>query len=205
MRLSLDELSEIFDGAERVLAFVDPLNDAMERWEIVTPERVSAFLANVAHESGNLSRLQENLSYSANRLMAVWPGRFPTLESTEGYARNPQALANKVYANRMENGDEASGDGWKYRGRGPIQATGKRNYRRYQEATHRPVLDVPDMMLDPVVGSDFAGWFWKDVGANQAADELDIAKCRRLVNGSTLGLDQVTAIYESALGRLKLA
>jgi putative chitinase len=104
----------------------------------------------------------------------------------------------------MEIGDEASGDGWRYRGRGPIQATGRKNYRRFQEATGRPVLEVPDMMLDPVVGCDFAGWFWADVGANVPADALDIARCRRLVNGSTLGLEDVRRIYDAALGLLKV-
>lgn len=205
MRLTFDQFVEIFEAgtAERVLAFSEPLNDAMERWDILTPERQSMFLANVAHESSGLMVLQENLSYSARRLTEVWPSRFPTLEVAEPYERNPQRLANRVYAGRMENGDEASGDGWRYRGRGPIQATGRKNYRRYQEASGRPVLEVPDMMLDPVVGSDFAGWFWNDVGANEPADDLDLARARRLINGSTLGLKDVEETYQVAVGLLK--
>ena len=171
----------------------------MLAWSIDTPDRQAAFLANLSHESGNLSRLEENLSYSPHRLTEVWPSRFPTLDSAREYGWNPTRLANKVYANRMENGSEESGDGWRYRGRGPIQATGKRNYRRYQEATETPVLENPDILLTPRGGADFAGWFWEEVGANVPADAHDIGRVRELVNGGKIGLVEVTAIWRRAL------
>ena len=198
---SLEQYAAIFIGGkrERVEAFEGPLNQAMNTWLIDTPRRRAAFLANLAHESSNLSHLEESLSYSARRLCEVWPRRFPTLDSAIPYERNPEALANRVYANRMENGDEDSGDGWLFRGRGPIQATGRQNYRRYQEATGSPVLTNPDILLTPEGGADFAGWFWASVGANAPADEGDIARCRYLVNGGNLGLAEVRTIYRRAL------
>lgn len=198
---TLEQFAAIFAGGrrDRIQAFESPLNAAMAKWLIETPARQAAFLANLAHESGNLARLEENLSYSPQRLTQVWPARFPTLESATPYGHNPEPLANKVYASRMENGNEESGDGWRYRGRGPIQATGKRNYRRYSEATGSPALENPDILLTPAGGADFAGWFWADVGANAPADERDIERCRKLVNGGTLGLAEVTAIWRRSL------
>jgi putative chitinase len=114
------------------------LDEAMERFEIHTPERMAAFLAQIAHESSEFRRLVESLNYTGSRLMKVWPKRFQTLEKANEYARQPEKLANYVYAKRLGNGDVASGDGWRYRGRGLIQLTGRANYQTAGRALSRP-------------------------------------------------------------------
>lgn len=116
----------------RASTWLDPINAALDRWGIDTPARVAHFLAQVGVESGGLARVEENLSYSAERLMTVWPSRFKTLAAAQAYARNPEALANKVYGGRM--GSTQPGDGWRYRGRGLKQLTGRNNYKEYAEA-----------------------------------------------------------------------
>lgn len=152
-----------------------------QKWGIVTRTRMAAFVAQIAHESAQFTRLQENLNYSAERLTVVWPKRFPTLTSAQPYARNPEKLANKVYADRMGNGDEASGDGWRYRGRGPIQLTGKNNYLAAG-------ITAPDTLLIPAGGLNAAAWFWKSHGLNEYADLWDIPSITKSINGGLLGL-----------------
>src|SRR6266478_6124926 len=125
------------------------LNAAMDRFEINTPYRAAAFLAQVAHESGELQRLVENLSYTAARLCAVWPNRFATVDAAQPYERNPERLANYVYARRLGNGDVASGDGWKFRGRGLIQLTGRGNYRSCGTAVALPFESEPERLESP--------------------------------------------------------
>ncbi len=122
MSLSEDQLKAVMPRCNAANWAV-PLSVAMERFAIDTPQRMAAFLAQVAHESAETACLEENLNYSARRLMAVWPKRFPTLAEAQPYARNPQNLANRVYSGRGGNGDAASGDGWRYRGRGLFQLT----------------------------------------------------------------------------------
>ena len=123
--ISAAQLTAFLPALKGPDAWAGPLNAAMERFEINTPPRVAAFLAQVAHESGELARLVENLNYTAARLVAVWPTKFPTVEAAQPYERNPERLANRVYAKRLGNGDTASGDGWRFRGRGLIQLTGR--------------------------------------------------------------------------------
>ena len=157
------------------------------------------FLAMVAHESDNLQRLEENLNYRASRLMEVWPRRFPDIATAEKYARNPEALANYVYANRMENRDEASGDGWKYRGRGPIQITGARNYRLFSEDTNTDYEGYPDTLTTPLHGSLSAGWYWWKANCNPIAQVGDVRAVTVAINGGTIGLAERTALYDKAL------
>lgn len=152
-----------------------------------SPRHVAAFLAQMAHESDNFSRFEERLSYSPERLMAVWPRRFPTRESTQGYAWQPEALANHVYANRMGNGAPASGDGYKYRGRGPKQITGASNYRRCGVALNLPLIERPELLLIPRYGARSAAWYWEDAGCNDLMDRDDYAGCTRAINGGMTG------------------
>lgn len=154
------------------------------------------FLGQVLHESGMLERLTENLNYSAERLMVVWPKRFPTLAIAKQYERNPQALANKVYANRLGNGDEASGEGYAYRGRGLIQVTGKVNYELIQRVSGLPVLKQPDLLAQPLQALQSAIAWWE----HRIPDRIlgDIEKVSVAVNGGTLGLAHRTELTGKA-------
>ena len=160
-------------------------DDAIEYHDIRKAD-IPMLLAQVGHESADLTRLEENLSYSAKRLMQVWPSRFKSRGLAERYARNPTDLANLVYANRMGNGPPASGDGWRYRGRGPIQLTGRDNYQRFSDAINdREPLLHPDSLTEPEMGALAACWFY----ARHVPDWADILTSTRRVNGGTHGLD----------------
>ncbi len=189
------------DSATWVLA----LNPAMAQFEITSRERIAAFLAQIAHESGQLTRLSENLNYSAKRLMQVWPNRFATLEKALQYERNPERLANYVYAKRIGNGDEASGDGWSYRGRGLIQLTGRGNYRAAAQGIGLPLEEQPDLVAQPGPAALSAAWFWKSRGLNELADDQnddndteDFKAITKLINGGTVGINERMAFWEKA-------
>lgn len=141
-------------------------------------QNVAMFLAQVGHETAGLSHLEENLNYSAQRLTAVWPSRFLTLAAASVYANNPERLANMVYGGRMGNRDTLSGDGWRYRGRGPLQVTGANNYKRAGEATGLQLLQRPELLLEPAAGVTVAAWHFVTCGA----DTSDIDKSSDLVN-----------------------
>ncbi len=154
----------------------------------VTGQRLEHFLAQVGHESAGLTALEENLSYSAARLCAVWPGRFPSSEAAAPFAGNPRALANRVYGGRMGNGDETSGDGWAYRGRGYIQLTGRAAYR---ETGRRAGLDLevsPDLAAAPEHALAVACAFWSWRGLNALCDRDDLVAVTRRINGGSNGL-----------------
>lgn len=147
-------------------------------------EDLSAFLGQILHESAGLTRLQESLTYSAERLTVVWPGRFPTKAEAQPYANNPEALANKVYGGRM--GNTEPGDGWKYRGRGPLQITGRDNYRSVGAIMGQDLEGMPELLEQPRFALEAAIAWWED----KIPDSLlgDIEKTTRRVNGGTLGL-----------------
>lgn len=170
--------------------WVDALCRGADKWEINTPDRFAAFAGQLAHECAEFIHLEENLRYSAKRMTEVWPKRFPTEKSAEGYAFNPQALANKVYASRMGNGPEESGDGWLYRGRGPIQLTGFENYDAYGSLIGVDLVAHPEKMLVPAIGIAAAGAFWKRHGCNEFADTGNHAAITRAINGGSIGLAQ---------------
>jgi len=178
--------------------WIDPINAAMDRFEINTPTRMAAFLAQLAHESTETTRLTEGLFYSrAERLCAVWPKRFPTPASAAPYVKNPQALANFVYANRGGNGDELSGDGWLYRGRGLFQLTFKDNYRLAGNALNLPLVEDPDLVATPEVAALTAANFWQRLGLNALADYQpgdddvkDFEKISIRINGGRTGLPE---------------
>lgn len=179
---SPEQLATIVGCPQGVAAlWAAPLQQAMLRCGITTPRRMAHFLAQIGHESASLSRLEENLNYSAQRLCEVWPSRF-TRSSALRYARRPEHIANRVYANRMGNGDEASGDGWRYRGRSPIQLTGRDNYARMAALTGLPLIDVPGLALEPAEGAPIAACWWQDGGLNTLADSGDILSVSRRVN-----------------------
>jgi len=147
-------------------------------------EDLSAFLGQILHESDGLTRLEENLSYSAERLTVVWPNRFPTKADAQPYARNPEALANRVYGGRMGNTDP--GDGWKYRGRGPLQVTGRDNYRSVGGIVGQDLEAMPELLEQPRFALEACIAWWED----RIPDELlgDPEKTTRRVNGGLIGL-----------------
>lgn len=175
------------------------LPTVIEKFSINTPLRLSHFLAQCAHESGFFRAKQENLNYSANSLMSVFKKYFPTMQEALKYERKPNAIANKVYANRMGNGDEASGDGWKHRGFGYIQLTGKNNQTAFFKAVGLPMDSPPQMIADkyPLLS---ASWFWDTNKINMIADKGSensiVELVTRAVNGGTHGLGQRTSYFK---------
>lgn len=168
------------------------LPDTMAKFEINTPLRLAHFLAQAGHESGNFRLVKENLNYSAKGLNGIFKKYFPTLESALPYERKPEKIANKVYANRMGNGDEASGDGAKHCGRGFIQLTGKTNYQTFFKSIGLPVDSDPNLVATqyPLLS---AAWFWNKNGLNKISDQgstdLVVTQNTKKVNGGTIGLD----------------
>lgn len=164
--------------------WAQPLADAMGLNEIDTPEREAMFIAQVAHESGGFRALVENLNYSPQGLLATFPRYFTPAEAV-AYAHDGPRIANRVYANRMGNGDEASGDGWRYRGRGLIGTTGANNYRRCGAALGVDLIAGSDLLQEPIYAALSAGWFWRSNGLNELSDAGAFgAITRRIVGGA---------------------
>jgi putative chitinase len=170
-----------------------------DRYSINNTIRQASFLGQCMHESNNFKTLQENLHYSANGLKAVWCSRFPTDEIANKYANHPDMIANKVYANRMGNGDEESGDGWKYRGRGIIQCTGKDLYKTLSDVLNIDLMSFPDFLMEMPYASMSAGWFWNKKGLNALADAKDYKEMTRRINGGFNGLDDRIAKINKAM------
>ena len=182
--------------------WLTPLNETFQKYDISTPTRQAFFIGQCAHESGNFKVLEENLHYSAARLMAVWPSRFPNIAMANQYANNPEKIANYVYAGRLGNGDEESGDGWRYHGRGLIQLTGKDNYANCGSGLGVDLLSNPNMLIDPKYAALSAGWFWNKKGLNALADAQDLDTMTKRINGGLLGLDDRKAKIAKALSIL---
>lgn len=186
-------------GAESVVEpMADLLNEMLPRYDIVGPKRVALFLANVFVETGGLSSLEENLSYSAKRITQVWPSRFPSEARAKPYAHYPSGLANAVYGGRGGNQGH-NGWGWKYRGRGLMMTTFRDNYERLEAATGLPVTSNPDLLLEPRHALLAACEYWKQTGCNELADVGKIRECRRRINGGTHGLSSVAGYYKRLL------
>ena len=163
----------------------------MESFGVNTPLRLAHFLAQCGHESGGFRLTQENLNYSAKGLIGIFKKYFPTQALADAYARKPEKIANKVYGNRMGNGPEASGEGFKFRGRGYIQLTGKQNYTAFDAAVPDDILANPDLVSTKHALAS-AAWFWKKNGLNLIADTGSstevVTKITKRVNGGTIGL-----------------
>lgn len=160
-----------------------------QHYEVTNNNRIASFMAQSAHESNDFRSLSENLNYSAQRLMQVWPKRFPNSTIANKYSRNPPKLANYVYANRLGNGSEESGDGWLYSGRGLIQLTGKDNYSDFANHINKPLEDIPEFLLTTEGAMLSAFYFWKKNQLNSYADKRDIIGMTKIINGGTHGLD----------------
>lgn len=181
--------------------FAEPLSIAFERFEINTPSRVAMFLAQASHESAGFASLEESLYYrDPLRIVKVWPSKFTGYADAARFVKKPEALANHVYAHRNGNGDEASGDGWKYRGRGLFQLTGRHNYAAAGEGVGAPYVDTPDLVTLPLHAALSAGWYWASRGLNDMADAKDVVGVTRAINGKALlGLDERRELFSEGL------
>ena len=184
--LKLDKLKGHIPDA--VIAMIP---DTAAKFQINTPLRLAHFLAQCGHESGGFRVTQENLNYSAKGLMGIFKKYFPTQQLAEAYQRQPQKIANKVYASRMDNGNEASGDGYKFRGRGYIQLTGRANYTAFGKAINEDIANNPDVVSGKYALLS-AAWFWSKNGLNTLADggasDQVVTSITKRVNGGTIGL-----------------
>ncbi|MCG8910745.1 glycoside hydrolase family 19 protein [Pseudomonas sp. DP-17] len=183
--------------------FLPALDAAMGDFGIDTPLRMAAFIAQVGHESAQLTRCVESLAYSAQRLAIVWPRCFrsadgsPTALARE-VAYQPERIANLVYAGRNGNGDEASGDGWRFRGRGLLQVTGRSNYRSVGEGLAQPFVARPQLLAEPRWACRSAAWWWQRNGFNELADGARFEEITRRINGGVGGLDERVRFWRRA-------
>ena len=187
-----EKLGQLIPNARYgVDVWFNELNELLPVFGITSAARVASFIAQTAHESGGYRALRENLNYSGKGLNGIFKKYFPTEAAAASYARQPQKIANKVYANRMSNGDEASGDGFKFRGRGYIQLTGKANYTAFGKAIGEDIASNPDSVSGKYALLS-AAWFWSNNGLNKLADggasDAVVTSITKRVNGGTIGL-----------------
>ncbi|PKM14083.1 MAG: glycoside hydrolase family 19 [Gammaproteobacteria bacterium HGW-Gammaproteobacteria-5] len=203
MQITEQHLLQIMPNARPVAGvFIPALNRAMNRYSLSSAVRCAAFLAQIGHESGQLRRLVENLNYSAAGLAATWPSRFRSADGqpnalAQRLERQPEQIANHVYADRLGNGPAASGDGWRYRGRGLIQLTGRANYRACGSAIGADLLTAPDLLEQPEWAAMSAAWFWSSNGLNELADAGRFEAITRRINGGTHGQPQRLALWRA--------
>lgn len=205
------QLLRITPRCPDTIAWAAALNEAMREFAIETRLQAAHWLAQLAHESSEFTRLIENLSYTTpERIVAVWPYSFwlpstkeplqpPVRRDARAFVRAPVLLASYVYAGRNGNGNEASGDGWKYRGRGPIQLTGRSNYARAGQALGLPLVETPEIVIDPDVGARVAAWFWADKRLGPLADLNELVAITKRINGGTHGLEDRRRYLETTL------
>ncbi len=199
--------------------WLQPLIETCVEFEINNERRVAAFLAQTSHESGGYTMLTENLNYRAATLAACWPNRFAEMgpnkkpkrdakgaliptKVAHSIAGKPELIANLVYSSRMGNGPPQSGEGWKYRGRGAKQLTGKDNYKRCGEALGVDLVANPDLLLEPIYAARSAGWFWKTNNLSPLADASDIKSMTKKINGGFIGLEARQALYDKIMAAI---
>lgn len=198
MQITEEQFSEIFPTNKHAADWSFALSEVLEDFGIATPEQVAMFLAQCGHESAGFTVLTENLNYSSDRLKVIFPKYFKTVDPAP-YHRKPEKIANRVYANRMGNGDEASGEGYKYRGRGVIQLTGKSNYAACSESLYGDpniLLDNPDGLLNFRDAILSGCWFWEK---HSLQDIDDIVRVTKIINGGTNGLPHREELFHKAL------
>ena len=178
-----EQLEKLHIGEE----WLDGLNATFEKFDITNPLRKAAFIGQCAHESGNFKLLTENLNYRAEALQKLWPKRFDATKA-QACARNPKLIATVVYSNRMGNRDEASGDAWRFIGRGCIQLTGYSNYYHAGQALGVDFVMNPELVATPMYAALTAGWFWNTHKLNQFADNRDWKMMTKKINGGFIGL-----------------
>lgn len=200
--LTLDQLKQMVPGNPYIAHWHEAMGKILPDYDINTPLRVAAFVAQCAHESGNFRLIKENLNYKPETLRKLFSKYFPTDELAREYASKPnkqEAIANRIYANRMGNGPEESGDGFRYCGRGLIQLTGKDNYTRYAQSTEQTVEEASEHLTTFEGCVQSAAWFWEANNLNQWADKGDILTLTKRINGGTIGLEDRIKHYNHAL------
>jgi putative chitinase len=193
--VTTEQIKKLFgiDNEELITA----LNDTLDKYDINTPIRIQHFLAQVGHESGHLKVFRENLNYSSSGLLRVFPKYFSSTQATS-YARQPQKIASRVYANRLGNGNEASQEGWKYKGRGVIQITGKYNYQLISDDLDIDFINEPELLETLPYSILSAGWYWDRTELNKWADKDDVLTITKKINGGTNGLQDRKEILAKA-------
>lgn len=199
--------------------WLQPIIDTCAEFEINTPQRIAGFLAQTSHESGGYTMLTENLNYKASTLAACWPNRFAELDGkkkpkkdakgaliptkvAQSIAGKPELIANMVYSSRMGNGAPQTGEGWKFRGRGLKQLTGKDNYARCGRDLGVDLVSNPDLLLEPIYAARSAGWFWKVNKLSEYADNGDIKGMTKKINGGFIGLQQRQDLYNKIIAAM---
>jgi putative chitinase len=193
--ITAESLTSLMPQLDNVDVWVAALNKVSAEYEINDNNRLSIFLSQTMFESNYFVDLVEDLNYSASALLAVFPKYFPSMELASQYARQPEKIAAHVYANRMGNGDEASVDGWTYRGRGLIQITGKANYTSFANSMNMSLDDAVSYLETPEGAAMGAGWFWSATGLNDLADQEEFTKITQKINGGLTGLPERKAIW----------
>jgi len=193
---TVDKLAAMLPGNPYIEHWHEALCKILPDYDINTPQRVGAFIAQTAHESGGYKALKENLNYREETLCKVWPHYFNASNANQ-YAHNQEAIANRAYANRMGNGPEESGDGFRYCGRGLIQLTGKSNYAAFANSIDTPVEEIPEFLGTFEGAIQSACWFWETNNLNQYADSGDILTMTKKINGGTLGLAERQQHYQN--------
>ncbi len=199
MELTQEQLQQIIPKNQYVSYWYTALQQLLPQYEINTPDRIAAFLAQCAHESGGFVFIKENLNYRWQSLRKVFPKYFPTDALAQQYEKQPQKIANRVYANRMGNGPEESGDGYKFCGRGLIQVTGRDNYSWFAASLQISPEEASEYMETFEGAAQSACWFWESNSLNQWADKQDILTLTKRINGGTIGLEDRKKHYEHCL------
>ena len=199
MELTKEQLKQLLPKNPYIDQWYKALSQLLPDYEINTPQRIAAFIAQCAHESGGFLFLTENLNYKAESLVKVFPKYFKDLATAKAYEKKPEKIANKIYADRMGNGNELSGDGYKYRGRGLIQLTGKTNYTWFAASLQISPEEAAEYTQTFEGAAQSACWFWETNGLNAFADKGDILGMTKKINGGTIGLEDRKKHYEHAL------
>ena len=195
---TVEHVHSLLQGNPQCQDWYTALCDQLPKYKITTPQRVAMFMAQCGHESANFTALKENLNYQAHALGSIWPKRFPP-GVAEQYAHNQEAIANRAYCDRMGNGPEASGDGWKFHGRGLIQLTGRSLYEAFAREIGKDLDDVVAYCETFDGAIESACFFWEHHGLNAISDAGDIVHATKVINGGILGIDDRTARYRHAL------
>ena len=202
MQVTLELLQHMCPKTKKAVleGYVEPLNTVAEYYEMTAnPARLAGFLAQTAHESGGFNFIKENLNYSKEGLRKIFPKYFPTDELAQQYARQPEKIANRVYANRMGNGPEESGDGYRFCGRGLIQLTGRQNYTKLANDLGISVEETAKYLETPNGAVSSAGWFWDNNNLNQYCDKGDFITLTKRINGGTIGLADRQHHFDEAM------
>ena len=200
--ITIDLLKALFPKTKQSVleGYVEPLHAVAEYYNMYdNPARLAGFLAQTAHESGGFNFIKENLNYSAKGLMTIFKKYFPNEELANQYAKQPAKIANRVYANRMGNGPEESGDGYKFCGRGLIQLTGKQNYTKFAADLGISIDETVAYLETPNGAVSSAGWFWDNNNLNQYCDKNDFVTLTKRINGGTIGLEDRKHHFDIAM------